>query len=238
MDQYASARNEREDREEILMTFQRVTGRPQALPTPMQTEQRMLEAGSTKVKAYVRTSSKGKKYTVKESMRTLLIPITRSRRVAHARKDDPDWKKSLIKSVRQHIADEYWKISRSKFGKALSRFERHSRAFYRTHDKLLITAEKKGAVMSFPHVTQKNGLPTAGQMQLGIGDLEAAKKKKTKSEKKVEKVMDLWKEGRLHTGKKGKGKGPVVPRTESGQKKALAIGLSYSRSKKRKSCGR
>ncbi len=49
-----------------------------------------------------------------------------------------------------------------------------------------------------------------------------AKKKMTKSKKKVKKVMHEWKEGKLHSGSK---KGPVV----SNPKQAIAIALSESR---------
>lgn len=47
-----------------------------------------------------------------------------------------------------------------------------------------------------------------------------------KRQPKVEKVMHEWGQGTLHSGSK---KGPLVPKTESGQKRALAIGFSEQR---------
>ena len=47
-------------------------------------------------------------------------------------------------------------------------------------------------------------------------------KKLTKAEKKIGKVMKEYKEGTLHTGKPGPGKGPVV----KSRKQAIAIALS------------
>lgn len=44
--------------------------------------------------------------------------------------------------------------------------------------------------------------------------------KKTKKQKKVKKIMDEWKEGKLHSGKKG----PIV----EDYKQALAIALSVT----------
>jgi hypothetical protein len=49
-----------------------------------------------------------------------------------------------------------------------------------------------------------------------------AKKKMTKGKTKVKKVMDEWKEGKLHSGSK---KGPIV----KNQKQAVAIALSEAR---------
>lgn len=49
-------------------------------------------------------------------------------------------------------------------------------------------------------------------------------KKETKGQKKVHKVMKEYKEGKLHTGKKGPGKGPVV----KSKKQAVAIALSQA----------
>jgi len=51
---------------------------------------------------------------------------------------------------------------------------------------------------------------------------EAKKEKKTKGDKKFEKVMHHWKEGEQHIGKSKK----KVPRTKAGQKQALAIAFS------------
>ena len=47
-------------------------------------------------------------------------------------------------------------------------------------------------------------------------------KKPTKAEKKIGKVMKEYKEGALHSGKPGPGKGPVV----KSRKQAIAIALS------------
>jgi len=47
-------------------------------------------------------------------------------------------------------------------------------------------------------------------------------KKPTKAQKKVGKVMSEYKAGELHSGKPGKGKGPVV----KSRKQAIAIALS------------
>ena len=49
------------------------------------------------------------------------------------------------------------------------------------------------------------------------------KKKESKGEKKIEKVLHEAKEGKLHSGSK---KGPLVP---SGSKQAIAIALSEGR---------
>jgi len=46
--------------------------------------------------------------------------------------------------------------------------------------------------------------------------------KKTKGEKKFDKVMHHWKEGEQHIGKSDK----KVPKTKRGQKQALAIAFS------------
>lgn len=46
-----------------------------------------------------------------------------------------------------------------------------------------------------------------------------------KGKKKVEKVMSEYKSGKLHSGKKGPGKGPVV----KSRKQAVAIALSEQR---------
>lgn len=51
---------------------------------------------------------------------------------------------------------------------------------------------------------------------------EAKKAKKTKGEKKFDKVMHHWKEGEQHIGKSDK----KVPKTKKGQKQALAIAFS------------
>ena len=51
---------------------------------------------------------------------------------------------------------------------------------------------------------------------------EAKKEKKTKGEKKFEKVMHHWGEGEQHIGKSKK----KVPRTKKGQKQAIAIAFS------------
>lgn len=55
-------------------------------------------------------------------------------------------------------------------------------------------------------------------------------KKETKSQKKVHKVMKEYKEGKLHTGKKGPGKGSVV----KSKKQAVAIALSQAGLSKKK----
>ena len=47
-------------------------------------------------------------------------------------------------------------------------------------------------------------------------------KKPTKADKKISKVMREYKAGQLHSGKPGKGKGPVV----KSRKQAIAIALS------------
>ena len=49
-------------------------------------------------------------------------------------------------------------------------------------------------------------------------------KESPKARKKVKKVMDEWKEGKLHSGSK---KGPIV----KNQKQAVAIALSEARKK-------
>lgn len=51
---------------------------------------------------------------------------------------------------------------------------------------------------------------------------EIMAKKMTKPQKKVKKVMGEYKEGKLRSGKKGPGKGPVVKK----KSQALAIALS------------
>ena len=55
-------------------------------------------------------------------------------------------------------------------------------------------------------------------------------KKEAKGQKKVHKVMKEYKEGKLHTGKKGPGKGPVV----KSRKQAVAIALSQAGLSKKK----
>ena len=55
-------------------------------------------------------------------------------------------------------------------------------------------------------------------------------KKESKSQKKVHKVMKEYKESKLHTGKKGPGKGPVV----KSKKQAVAIALSQAGLSKKK----
>jgi hypothetical protein len=50
------------------------------------------------------------------------------------------------------------------------------------------------------------------------------------SKGKVETVMKEYKEGKLHSGKKGPGKGPVV----KSKKQAVAIALSEQRKKDKK----
>ena len=50
------------------------------------------------------------------------------------------------------------------------------------------------------------------------------------SKGKVETVMKEYKEGKLHSGKKGPGKGPVV----KSNKQAVAIALSEQRKKDKK----
>lgn len=49
----------------------------------------------------------------------------------------------------------------------------------------------------------------------------ASRKPKTKRERKVSKVLGEYKAGKLHSGKPGPGKGPVV----KSRKQALAIAL-------------
>ena len=51
-----------------------------------------------------------------------------------------------------------------------------------------------------------------------------------KSKGKVEKVMKEYKEGKLHSGKKGPGKGPVV----KSKKQAVAIALKSAGLSKKK----
>jgi len=53
-----------------------------------------------------------------------------------------------------------------------------------------------------------------------------AKKKSTKGQKKVTKVMDEWKSGTLHSGSK---KGPIV----KNRKTAIAIALSEAKKVKK-----
>lgn len=55
----------------------------------------------------------------------------------------------------------------------------------------------------------------------------ADKKKPVKGSEKVEKVMDEYKKGKLHSGKPGPGKGGVV----KSKKQAVAIALSEQRKK-------
>ncbi|HUU88162.1 MAG TPA: DUF6496 domain-containing protein [Candidatus Glassbacteria bacterium] len=52
-------------------------------------------------------------------------------------------------------------------------------------------------------------------------------KKKTLKQKKIKKVMDEWKEGKLHSGSKT---GPIV----KNDKQALAIALSEAKKMKKK----
>jgi hypothetical protein len=56
-----------------------------------------------------------------------------------------------------------------------------------------------------------------------LNEAKVPKTKKAKKEK-MAKVMHHWKEGEQHIGKSKK----KVPRTKSGQKQAIAIGLSMS----------
>lgn len=58
----------------------------------------------------------------------------------------------------------------------------------------------------------------------------ATKKALPKGKGKVEKVMSEYKAGKLHTGKKGPGKGPVV----KSRKQAVAIALSEQRKAEKK----
>lgn len=53
---------------------------------------------------------------------------------------------------------------------------------------------------------------------------------KAKGPKKVEKVMHEYGQGKLHTGKKGPGKGPVV----KSKKQAVAIAMSEAGMAKKK----
>jgi hypothetical protein len=57
-----------------------------------------------------------------------------------------------------------------------------------------------------------------------------AKKATTKQKGKVEKVMREYKEGKLKSGKKGPGKGPVV----KSRKQAVAIAMSEAGMSKKK----
>jgi len=57
-----------------------------------------------------------------------------------------------------------------------------------------------------------------------------ARKKKSKGQKKFEKVLHHWKEGKQHIGKSDK----IVPRTKKGHKQALAIAFSEKRRAEKK----
>ena len=52
---------------------------------------------------------------------------------------------------------------------------------------------------------------------------------KSKTERKISKVMSEWGAGQQHSGKNGK----VVPKTRAGQKQALAIAYSMARKRKK-----
>lgn len=54
---------------------------------------------------------------------------------------------------------------------------------------------------------------------------------KSRTEKKIAKVMHKWGKGEEHSGSKH---GPVVPHTKAGQKQALAIAYSEARRGKKK----
>lgn len=66
------------------------------------------------------------------------------------------------------------------------------------------------------------------------------KKKKSAADQKIEEVMHKWKHSGLPGGAEregprgGKKKARNVPKTKEGQKKAIAIALSYARKKKAK----
>jgi hypothetical protein len=76
------------------MTFQRMSVKPQALPTPVQTEQAPV-LGAGKVKAHTSTSKKGKKYQVKE--------YTRAQETNRLKKE---LRKSIRKEKPEHLADK------------------------------------------------------------------------------------------------------------------------------------
>jgi len=58
-------------------------------------------------------------------------------------------------------------------------------------------------------------------------------KKPTKAEKKIGRVMKEYKEGQLHSGKQGPGKGPTI----KSRKQAIAIAL-FEAGKSRKGKGK
>lgn len=76
------------------------------------------------------------------------------------------------------------------------------------------------------------------KIPMAVAAKTVPKKKKTQAEQKIEEVMHKWKHGGLPAGE-GKKRGDV-PKTEEGQKQAIAIALQYAKKMKKKpgSCGR
>ena len=77
-------------------------------------------------------------------------------------------------------------------------------------------------------------------LRVSVPAVAAAKKKPTEEDKKMAEVMHKWKHEGLPAEEKQKGKKQrKVPKTEKGQKQAVAIALSYIDKKKKKSgsCG-